>query len=117
MNRAEQLKKYLKYWKILLNLQQWDLSIEEFEFKRKDYPQSEDIKVDLKNKSAKILISKEETGKDKTIILHELIHLILWDLDSYAEKRIKNKDEKNTYFYKLENTVSTLTKIITEKDK
>lgn len=117
MNRAEQLKKYLKYWQILLNLQQWDLSIEEFEFKRKDYPQSGDIKVDFKNKSAKILISKEETGKDKTIILHELIHLILWDLDSYAEKRIKNKDEKNTYFDKLESTVSTLTKIITEKDK
>jgi len=116
MKRNDKLKRILKYWQIFLNLQEWNLKIEECEFKRKDYPQSGDIKVDLKNKSAKILISKEKTGKDKTIILHELVHLILWNLDSFAEKRILKK-EKDTYFGELEKTVSTLTKIIIEKDK
>lgn len=116
MKRNDKLKKILKYWQIFLNLQKWNLCIEEIEFKRKDYPQSGDIKVDLKNKSAKILISKEETGKDNFIILHELIHLILWDMDNFAEKKIPLK-QKNQYFDKLEKTVANLVKIILEKDK
>lgn len=116
MNRINKLKKQLNYWQRFLNLQSWDLSIKLVDFKRKDYPQSGDIEVDLKNKSAVVLISKKETGKDGTIILHELIHLILWELDHYAEKHIEDS-HKDKYFDLLEKTVADLTRILAEKDR
>lgn len=116
MKRIDKLKKHLKHWQIFLNLQSWDLDIKEVDFKRKDYPQSGDIKVDLRNKSAIVLVSKKETKKDNAIILHELVHLLLWDLDQFAENNIPDKS-KDSYFGKLEKTVEDLTQIFLEIDK
>jgi hypothetical protein len=116
MNRIEKLNKYLKCWQAFLNLQKWDLGIKLTEFKRKDYNQSGDIEVDQDDKKATVLVTKEDTGKDSAIVLHELVHLLLWEFDQYSEKLIP-KNKKDQYFDLLEKTVSDLTKIILEKDK
>jgi len=110
------LKKHLNYWQRFLNLQQWDLRIKLVDFNRTDYPQSGDIEVDLKNKSATILITKEATGKDNAVVLHELIHLILWEFDHFIGEKVSG-NKKNEYFDLLEKTVADLTNILLQKDK
>ena len=114
--RIEKINKYLRYWQIFLNLQAWKLNIKFKLFDRTDYPQSGDIAVDNKNKKATIYLSKQETGKDNSIILHELLHLILWKYDHFAEKFIDNKN-KDEYFIILEKTIADLELIIYKKDK
>jgi hypothetical protein len=116
MNRINQLNEYLKYWQRILNLQKWDLKIKITAFNRTDYNQSGDIEVDLKNKKATILITKEDTRKDSAVILHELIHLLLWAFDQFCEKEIP-KNKKNQYFDLLEKTAADLTNIFLQKDK
>lgn len=116
MKRIDNLNKYLKYWQIRLSLQGWKLSVELEKFDRKDYPQSGDIKVDLENRKVTILISADDTGIDKKIILHELIHLILWDLDQYSEQWIP-EDNKGDYLGKLESTVEGITNTILHQDE
>lgn len=116
MKRIKRLNQYLKHWQKVLNLQDWDLELKLIEFKRADgYPQSGDIKVDSKNKKAIVLITKEETGKDSAVILHELIHLILWDFDHLIEEDLP-KNKKDQYFNLLEKTVADLTKILSKNE-
>lgn len=116
MDRIEKLNQQLRHWQKVLKLEGWDLKIKLTEFNRTDYDQTGDIEVDSENKSAVVLIIEEETGKDSAIILHELIHLLLWDYDQYCGKNItaKNKDK---YFDLLERTVADLTTIFLQKDK
>lgn len=116
MSRIDSLNKYIKYWQIRLSLQGWKINVELKSFNRKDYPQSGDIKIDLENKKATIFISEEETGIDKKIILHELIHLILWDLDVYSEQWIP-ENNKGDYFGRLESTVERITNTILHQDE
>jgi len=112
MKNIEQLDQYLQHWQEVLNLKDWDLTIKLSEFTRTDYQQTGDIEVDKENKKATVLISKKDTGKDPNkVILHELIHLILWRYDQYSEKLIA-VDNKNKYFELLEKTVESLTDII-----
>ncbi|MCK5466426.1 hypothetical protein KAI56_02945, partial [Candidatus Parcubacteria bacterium] len=49
-----ELNSLLKKWQKNLFLNDWKLSLEIVDFKRKDHKQSGDIKVDLKKKSAVI---------------------------------------------------------------
>lgn len=114
MNRLEKLNQYLRYWQRHLNLQKWDLSVNLVDFNRTDYNQSGDIKVDLKKKKAVVLINKDGTGRDKGVILHELVHLILWEFDHYCEASLP-ANKKDKYFNQLEKTVSELTNIFLQK--
>lgn len=116
MTRKEKIQQNLKYWQVLLNLQSWKLNVELVKFNRPDWPQTGDIKVDLKNKKATILLSNEETGKDSAIILHELVHLILWEFDHFCEKSIP-KEKIKEYFNYLEKLVADLTDIFLHKDR
>jgi hypothetical protein len=116
MKRIELLTKHLKYWQCLLGLQSWKLGIKITDFNRTDFPQSGDIRVDLKKKSATVLITKNETGRDRAIVLHELIHLLLWEYDHFCEKKFVGKD-KDEYFDLLEKTVKDLTTIFLQMDK
>lgn len=116
MNRTELLNHYLERWQAILSLQSWKLDIQTTTFTRTDYHQSADIKVDLENKKATVLITEEETGKDRELILHELIHLLLWEYDHFCEKKFVGK-EKDEYFDLLEKTVKDLTTIILQIDK
>lgn len=116
MTRKEKIQQYLRYWQILLNLQSWKLNVELVKFNRPDWPQSGDIKVDLQNKKATILLLEKETGKDSAIILHELMHLIFWEFDHFCEKNIP-ETKKKEYFNHLERFVADLTNIFLHKDK
>ena len=116
----KELNTLLKKWQKNLLLDKWKLSLELVDFKRKDYKQSGDIKVDLKNKSAIVLLTKNPFLNEEEVLVHELMHLILWDLDIFCEKIVleKNKSLKGQhkkYMDKLENTVEHLTQIVINK--
>lgn len=110
MKDIKLLENYLVHWQKVLNLNDWDLKIELTDFNRTDYEQTGDIRVDLQNKKATVLIANKETGKDiDEVILHELVHLLLWDLDHGLESIATNNIK---YLEALEQTVEKLTKII-----
>ena len=116
----KELNKLLKKWQKKLLLNNWKLSLELIDFKRKDYKQSGDIKVDLKKKSAIVLLSNNPFLNEEEVLVHELAHLILWDFDIFCEKIVlkKNKHLKGQhrkYMDKLENTVEHLTQIALNK--
>lgn len=116
-NRTETCNKYLLYWQRQLNLQPWNMNLEFTKFQRPDnYPQSGDIKVDVHSKKATILLLDEETGKDEAIIVHELVHLLLWEYDHYSEEFLED-DKKTQYFALLENTVADLTTAFISHDR
>ncbi len=110
MERLSEAENYLKVWQEKLNLADWQLSVKLVDFNRTDFEQTGDLEVDKDNKSAVILISKKDTGKDlNEVVLHELVHLILWDLDCQIEGLTP---DKSAYLETLEATVEKLTKII-----
>ncbi|NMC99021.1 MAG: hypothetical protein GYA62_04805, partial [Bacteroidales bacterium] len=76
----EKLNLLLKHWQTKLLLNDWDLSIEIVEFKRKDYRQSGDIKVFPEKKKAIILLTNNPFREEESVLVHELVHLVLWDL-------------------------------------
>lgn len=116
----KELNTLLKKWQKNLLLDNWKLSLEIVDFKRKDYKQSGDIKIDLKKKSAIVLLTNDPFLNEEEVLVHELVHLILWDFDIFCEKIVleKNKPLKGQhgkYMDKLENTVERLTQILINK--
>jgi hypothetical protein len=111
MKREEKIEKSLRFWQRFLNLGSWQIDFKIKKFERKDFVQSGDIKVDVKNKKASVLICDAETGCDDYIILHELIHLVLWEYDHFVEDNISD-NKKGQYFELLEKTAKDLTDII-----
>ena len=108
-NRLEEAEKSLSFWLEELNLHDWHLSIELADFKRIDYIQTGDFKIE-DEKKAIILISKTPTDKEiHKVVLHEIIHILLWKLDTYCEEKIGAKNKKE-YLSLLEDTVDILTK-------
>lgn len=117
-----ELKKILKNWQRILLLENWFLSIKIVDFKRKDYRQSGDIKVDSKNKKATILLTYQPFHDEETTIVHELVHLLLWDFDCYCEKLTLKSSKPFTgdhdkYLGQLEKIVAKITKILFLKYK
>ena len=56
-------------------------------------------------------------GDEEHTLLHEIIHILVWDLDNYAEKSILKKYKyygniHGKYLGKLEDLVHHLTKIL-----
>ena len=111
MNRKQQVKKIINKWQEKLELSDWNLGIDLVEFKRKDYKQSGDIKVNIKNKQATIYLSINPFKEDELVIVHELVHQIFWEYDVFSEKLIP-RDKKNLYFEKLEKTVTKVTETL-----
>lgn len=114
MDRKEEAEKNLKYWQSKLNLFDWNLAIKMKKFTRTDYVQTGDFKV-VGDKRAIIYISEKPTDKDiRKVVLHELIHVLLWKLDNYCENQI-SAENKSEYLGLLEETVDTLTKRFASK--
>lgn len=116
----KELNDLLKKWQKNLYLDKWKLSLESVYFKRKDYKQSGDIKVDLKKKSAIILLTEDPFLNEEEVLVHELMHLILWDFDIFCEKTVLGKNkllkgQHDKYMDKLEKTVEHLTQIAINK--
>jgi hypothetical protein len=112
----KKLNNLLKKWQKKLLLNDWDLSLQMINFTRKDFKQSGDIKIDVKKKIAIILLTNEPFLNEENVLVHELMHLVCWDLDIFCEKIILKtnkplKGQHGKYMEKLEKLVERLTKI------
>jgi len=106
-----EIDKLIMKWQNKLHLSDWKIYYKFVNFKRADnYPQKGDIEVKAQAKTVTILLKKDQPDIENTIV-HELVHLILWDLDHYAEKQL-SKNQKDKYFELLESTVANLTKAL-----
>lgn len=83
---VKKLKSLLKLWQKRLLLNDWNLSIKVVEFKRKDYRQSGDIKVFPRKMKAVVLLTNNPFRDEESVLVHELVHLVLWDYDIFCEK-------------------------------
>ncbi len=113
----KKLNRLLSKWQKKLRLNAWKLSLEIVEFKRKDYRQSGDIKVNTKNKTAIILLTKDPFRNEEEVLVHELMHLVCWNFDIFCEKIIlkTNKPFKGAhgkYMANLEKIIEQLTQIM-----
>ena len=116
----QELNAILNKWQKDLILDDWKLSLEIVNFKRKDFRQSGDIKVYPRKKSATVLLTDYPYLDEEETIVHELMHLILWDFDIFCEKIVLEtsdylKGRHGRYMYKLEDVVERLTRIAVNK--
>ena len=106
-NRLKEAQNSLEFWQNKLNMGDWSLSVKLVDFDRADYIQTGDFKVGPE-REAVILISKTPTDKDiYGVILHELVHVLLWKMDDFSERYIGPK-HRNRYMELLEETVDDL---------
>jgi hypothetical protein len=113
-----QLKKIMINWQKKLEMKDWkfDLKIVDFQ-KDSGYRQSGHFIANTKNKTATILMTWDPwRGDEEYTLVHEMIHILLYDFDKFTENKIKSLSKDNPkildqYFTKLENTVHQLTKL------
>ncbi len=112
------VEKILIKWQDILRLRNWDITVDII---RKKWRKSGDIKVDLENKKATLLINYNPRCLNlEEIVVHELLHIKLYGLDQMIEDLIsilygKKKTKKrqfawNQFMSLLETTVEDLTK-------
>lgn len=116
---ADELEVLLKKWQEKLEMKDWNLSLKIVEFRRKNgYRQSGDFIADPVNKVATILMTCDPwRGDEEYTLVHELLHVLIYDYDKYSENLILktcNEDslEYEEYMNKLENLTHHLTRII-----
>jgi len=78
----ERLEALVKDWQRLLDLEHWTIRLELIRFNRPF--QSGDIKVDPVHKTALLLLSQTPFRDEEETIVHELVHVVLWPLDTAA---------------------------------
>ena len=86
-SNIKDMENYLSKWQRILRLLDWDIKIELVE---KEWRKTGDIKIDSDDKTAILLINvfnPKQTNLEE-LIIHELLHLKLWDLDQLTESLI-----------------------------
>jgi hypothetical protein len=118
VNRGK-IEEYLNKWQDILRLRDWDIEIR---IPRGEWRKSGDIKVDLEDKKAVLLINRNPKCENvQELVIHELLHLKLYGMDQMIEDLLtsvfgKNEDDtKREFAYTqfmilLESTVEDLTK-------
>ncbi len=114
------LKKYLEKWQQNLRLQDWDIRLQTVD---REWRKTGDVKVDRDDKKAILLINcyNPTSENPEEIIIHELLHIKLWDMDQMLEGFLQSlfgKDSEDPRFnfamqqfmILLESTVEDLTK-------
>ncbi|HEX7002653.1 MAG TPA: hypothetical protein VF168_00490 [Trueperaceae bacterium] len=76
------LEHLVEKWKPVLGLSEWAIRVELVDFSREW--QSGDVKVDEVEKSALVLMSRRPFRDEEQVLLHELVHVVLWPLDRAA---------------------------------
>lgn len=119
MVKAEQVKPILEKWQGILRLKDWDINIE---IVKQPWRKSGDIKIHTDTKMAVLMINEKPTCYNiEEVVVHELLHLKLYDLDQLTEELIIKlfgddpNDPKVDFAYTrffgiLEPTVQDLTK-------
>lgn len=115
--KAEEI---LRSWQKLLRLENYDIRLE---FVEKSWKKSGDIKIDDCNMQAVVMLNNFNPSVKnlEEVMIHELLHLRLWDMDQLIESLINNlygEDESDPrreviyteFMKKLEMTVQNLTK-------
>jgi hypothetical protein len=114
-----ELKKMLKFWQKKLYMTDWKLDLKIVDFKKDNgYRQSGHFIADTKKRTATILITWNPwRGDEEYTLVHEMIHVLVYDFDKFNENKIKTLSKNstkiiNSYFEKLEKTVHHLTRSI-----
>ncbi len=111
---------YLRKWQDILRLRDWDIK---YQLVNKDWRKTGDIKIDMDDKKAILLINNYNPKQDniEEVVIHELLHIKLFGMDQMIEQLIysvfgedtedKKFDFAYTQFMKvLEPTVEDLAK-------
>ena len=115
-----EMERYLKKWQEILRLKDWDIIIHPAE---KEWRKTGDIKIDRDDHNAVLMINvfnPKQTNLEG-LIIHELLHLKLWDMDQMIEGLInlvygtEEADPRREFAYTqfmttLESTVQDLAK-------
>lgn len=115
----EKVEKHLNRWQDILRLRDWDIVVK---IVRTKWRKSGDIKIDLEDKKAVLLINHAPKCTNlEELVVHELLHLKLYGMDQMLEDLLsivygaKEDDPKREFAYTqfmmaLESTVEDLTK-------
>jgi len=116
---GDQVQRCLDRWQPLLRLADWDIRIE---MGPPGWRKSGDVKIDLDDRKAVLLINKEpRTDNLDELVVHELLHIKLYALDQMTEGLLEavygkeQEDPRRSFAYgqfmlALESTVEDLTK-------
>lgn len=78
----EALERLVRRWQPVLGLQEWTIRVELVDIAREW--QSGDVKVDDVSKTALVLMTERPFRDEEQVLLHELLHVVLWPLDRAA---------------------------------
>jgi len=113
------LKKRLSFWQKKLGMTDWKLNLKIVDFQKDSgYRQSGHFIANTKKKAATILMTWDPwRGDEEYTLVHEMIHVLLYDFDKFCENKIRSFSGNNEkiidkYFKKLEKTVHQLTRLI-----
>ncbi len=116
----KQADDYLKKWQGVLRLKDWDIKLYEV---KQEWRKTGDIKIDLTDGKAILMLNNfnPKSTNLEEVIIHELLHLRLWNMDQMIEELIGKvfgedvNEPKYQFAYDkfmevLETTVENLTK-------
>ena len=104
----------MDFWQKKIGLGDWKISLEIVDFLRKDFRQSGDFRADPQKKEATLMMTWDPYRNEEETVVHELVHILLWDMDSFSEKIILRsceygEGEHDEYLGRLEDVVGKLT--------
>jgi hypothetical protein len=116
----EEIGKHLSKWQNVLRLRDWDITVK---IVKTAWRKSGDVKIDLEDKKAVLLINQNPKTCDniEELVIHELLHLKLYGMDQMIENLLvavfgeKENDLRREFactqfMVLLESTVEDLTK-------
>jgi len=120
MYNETELQALLSKWQAILRLKDWDIKLD---LVTKEWHKTGDVKIDLDNKTAIVLINSFNPKRTNTeaVLIHELLHIKLWGMDQMIEDLLhcvygdNEDDPKFSFAYTqfmqlLEATTEDLTK-------
>jgi hypothetical protein len=85
----EQLQNHLSTWQPRLRLQDWDIRLHLVET---PWRKTGDIKIDSDDRKAVLMINAHNPRQEnlEEVVIHELLHVKLWDLDQMLQQLLVN---------------------------
>ncbi|OHA47556.1 MAG: hypothetical protein A2541_02185 [Candidatus Taylorbacteria bacterium RIFOXYD2_FULL_36_9] len=115
----DELEKMLLSWQKKLDMADWKIDLKIVDFKKDSgYRQSGHFTANTKKKVATILMTWNPwRGDEEYTLVHEMIHVLLYEFDKFNENKIKVANKNNpkildSYIEKLEKVVHHLTRAI-----
>lgn len=108
---APYLKQRLLYYQKHFGLEAWHIELKVLHFEASKHPYRADIEIDSEHFSATIFISSRDNAQDEQALVHELAHLLMWDLDQFCTLYLSTKN-RQAYLNVLEQTIKRLSAIL-----